>query len=165
MKSLLLSLLVLSFNTVAFGSVTTVFERPYVSSCGYFSNAGVELQVYYSDPHLPQDAKVNLIYGLGSKEQNLDWERRNVIPTSKVALTNNRQANFTAALVQRSDPHRYDLLQFVWEIELANGQVYYDKGGSSAWGFYQADLKVVFVNACEPVREFSNLDFYAVARN
>jgi hypothetical protein len=165
MKFLFSMMLLFSVSTAAMASEVSALARPFAHSCGYFSQSGVEVDLFFSDSHLPWDAQVNLIYGLGSEEQNLDWERRQVVPTFKAGLSNTRQVKISVPLISRSEYQRYDLLQFTWEIRRPGGQVYYDNGGDSAWGFYQASVDSSQASACHPVIEFQPLELFSVERD
>lgn len=101
-------------------------------------------------------------------QPNYDWERRQEIVATHVGLSNTRVAHVSQITAARGYSEQYSLFQFVWKIQLGNGSVYYDQGGTSTWGFYEGSIWESTVPSCvgpnQNLPDFKSLHIYPVNR-
>jgi hypothetical protein len=130
-----------------FAQEATLSLRTYVNSCGYVSNFSADIKASLTDPSLPQDAEVKLIYGLGNAEERTDWQRLGEVRSKKIGQET-REAETSVILAERGKPWHFNTLQFVWQIALSSGEIYYIKGNSSPMGFYEAAFTSIHESRC-----------------
>ena len=65
MKNILI-LVIMLFTVASQAADVNALWRSYTYSCGYYSRQDVDIQLYYNDSSLPNDADVKLVYALGN---------------------------------------------------------------------------------------------------
>lgn len=149
MKLNFFSILFLIFTVQVQAKHVGVNSVEYVYSCGYYSSSHSSLRVNYSNPNVPQAARVKLISGWGGykalgggAKEFFSW--RNRTERQMIGVESSSWAvEFSEQLHSRSSADFKDTLQFVFEINLPNGHTYYDKGSETTWGYYQSTLPFV----------------------
>jgi hypothetical protein len=123
-----------------------VDARFYVTSPGYYTATRADVAASFRDV-LRWGSRVKLHYGYGGQ-----WLQGSTCPgctfawyeIGEVEATSTAPYTWTAwidhALHERSHAYWIDKLQFVWEIILPGGYVYYERGGPSSRGYYEADM-------------------------
>lgn len=131
----------MALTVPALASDITVTHRYYSpNQCAYFSSLKSDFNVTYSDENREPISSVVLVYGLKWSQGSEYWLWTN---TNEVAMRKNTNSQF-AVLFSEESAFRSGgeavALQFVFRIESAEGQVVYDKGNDSIFGYYEADL-------------------------
>ncbi len=162
-----LALVLMCVSATAFAGGTTARARAVTYSCGYYSSQEAEVELRYVNTNLPWGTSVTLIYGWGGyysapngTPPNLfDWENT-ASKDAPATAPYTWGATVKSQIAARSSPKFYERLDFVWEVHLPDGSVFYEKGNDSAWGYYVADFSDV-PNSCTSTGDY-NTDFSAV---
>ena len=119
------------------------------NDCGYPTAVQGDAEVTYKNTELPWGSRVFLVSGLSGTEnvfvdgtyvtRALDWrDRQEEELSSTSAWTWSGQRH--AELAFRGRNYLFDAVQFVIRVVLPNGESFYDNGGQSRWGYYQAEF-------------------------
>lgn len=143
-----------------------------VHSATYYSNYTGDFAVSLG-ADLPWGSKVRVRTGLGGiendwsdggRESSLEWreiEEVEAVPVAPFTWT----ATFTRTLHERSWARFYSKLQFVFVIDLPNGETVFQRGDASAWGFYEAELPLPGRISTGEEPAFRRLSTYTVTRD
>lgn len=156
-----LALAVLCVSATAFAGETSARARAVTYSCGYYSSQEAEVELSYRNYDLPWGTWVTLIYGWGGKvlaggdapPNYFAWENTSAKEAPATAPWT-WGTTVRSQIAARSSPKYYEQVDFVWEVHLPDGSVFYEKGNTSALGSYKADFSGV-PNACTSTGDFN----------
>ncbi|MFP2904639.1 hypothetical protein ACLESD_06190 [Pyxidicoccus sp. 3LFB2] len=145
------ALVVMLVSVTAFAGETRARARGVTYSCMYYSAQEAEVELSYVNTGLPWGTSVTLIYGWGGSVSPgggappylVDWENTTATdaPATAPYTWGTTVKGQTAS---RGSPSKsYNRLDFVWEVHLPDGSVFYEKGNNSTWGYYLADVSSV----------------------
>ncbi len=143
LRNLLAVFLFFSSFQQVFAEELSVWGRAYHHSCGYYSSTYGDAHITYKNENLPWGSKVNIIYGLEGitsehrSGEAIDWYNRQWTEAHAIDKWT-WKAEISVGLHYRSSPRHFDTLDFVVEVILPDGHVFYDNGSLSVWGFYKA---------------------------
>lgn len=111
---------------------------------------------------LPFGSTVRVRYGFG--QTGSDWQNQHEVEASAVAPWEWR-AHFTETLHERGWERAYTKLNFVFIVTTPDGNVHYEKGNDSVWGFYEATLPEPGTIDNDNAHVYQRLVVYSVQRN
>jgi hypothetical protein len=136
-----LFLLCATASTQALAAEIGVQGRTYsATQCAYYSGSMGDLKFTYSDP-LPAGARVVMRYGFHNnfvKGDAADWVAQAEAEMSATG-PNAWSASLDRVALDARGGFYYDRVEFVFHVILANGNSFFDNGGSIT-GYYAADL-------------------------
>jgi hypothetical protein len=153
------ALVLLCVSATAFAGETSARARAVTYSCMYYSAQAVEVELSYLNYDLPWGTSVILTYGWGGHVSGgngstpVDWENTTSVNAPATAPYT-WGATVRSNIAERSSPKYYDRIDFVWEVHLPDGSVFYEKGNTSTWGYYAGDFSHVS-NACTSTGTFN----------
>ena len=138
-RALVLALLLTS--TTALAGEQWVHARAILNSCGYFSNAQVEVTLSYRNQDLPWGTSVFLIYGWGGGTSStaFDWAPQPQTVEAPATAPYHWGTKVTTIFRARSSTE-YSSINYVWKVVLPDGNVFYEKGNGSTYGYYAANF-------------------------
>lgn len=141
-RVLLLALMLTS--TSALAGEQWVQARAILNSCGYFSNAQVEVTLSYRNQDLPWGTSVYLIYGWGggTTTTSFDWAPQPTTVQAPATAPYHWGTKVTSIFRARSST-TYSSINYVWKVVLPDGTEFYEKGNGSTYGYYAADFTAV----------------------
>ncbi|NMO13953.1 hypothetical protein HPC49_08845 [Pyxidicoccus fallax] len=141
--ALVLALLLTS--TSALAGDQWVKARTVLNTCGYFSTSQAEITLTYRNQDLPWGTSVFLIYGFGgstSPTTTFDWAPQPTTVEAPAVAGWHWEATVVSVIRARSST-QYNNINYVWKVVLPDGNVFYEKGNSSTYGYYSADFSHV----------------------
>lgn len=130
-------------SAAAFAGDTYVQARAVTHSCSYYSTQNVEVTLSYVNTGLPWGTSVNLMYGWGGASgagsTPFDWQNTTTVAAPATAPYT-WGTTVTSIIAARSSSQYYANIDFVWQVTLPDGSVFYEKGNSSTYGYYLADF-------------------------
>lgn len=142
-RALVLALMLTS--TTALAGEQWVQARAILNSCGYFNNAQVEVTLSYRNLDLPWGTSVYLIYGWGGSSSpgtSFDWQPQPTTVEAPATAPYYWGTKVTTIFRARSST-QYSNINYVWKVVLPDGNVFYEKGNDSTYGYYAADFSAI----------------------
>lgn len=169
-----LALLLVSTLAVGLTRISLVASR-YTNYCGNYRNTESIFELQYHNDKLPPGTLVTLIHGWGGEDQvgqasarQFEWEDRAAI-TATSQGDNTWVVLFSKILAERSNIRLIRSLQFLIAIRFPDGNIFYEKGSNTRFGFYEADAwappPTPCINSGDPAPSMKPLAFKAVPRN
>lgn len=140
-RALVLALMLTS--TTALAGEQWVQARAILNSCGYFSNAQVEVTLSYRNNDLPWGTSVYLIYGWGGTgTTSFDWAPQPTTVEAPATAPYHWGTQVKTIFRARSSTS-YSSINYVWKVVLPDGTEFYEKGNGSTYGYYAANFSAL----------------------
>ncbi|MBL7671156.1 MAG: hypothetical protein JNM39_11795 [Bdellovibrionaceae bacterium] len=147
-----------SFNKIVFFALSLVSAtasaakikvdgRAYsATKCEYFSASLADFNITYSHPTLPWGTEIFVRYGFHDDFRKMSWQNQGEVqarPTAPYTW----MAELNKIVVDSRGYFSLSHIQFAIMIRLPDGEVYWDNGGKSNLGYYEAPTPV---RTCTP---------------
>ncbi len=116
------------------------------TNCSYFSTSYADFKVSYNNPTLPWGTEIFLRYGFQDDFKKMSWQFMDQVQ-AKATAPYIWTAELNKIVVDSRGYFSLSHLQFAIMIRLPDGEVYWDNGGLSGYGYYEAATPV---RTCTP---------------
>jgi hypothetical protein len=145
-----LALVLMFASTSALAGEQWVDARVTSFTCGYFNHQEAEVRLSYRNLDLPWGTSVYLLYGWGgytgdSATGSFDWASTQTVEVP--ASSPYTWTTTVSSTVRARASTVYESINFVWKVVLPDGNVFYEKGNGSTYGYYAANFSALPV-AC-----------------
>ncbi|MFP2904589.1 hypothetical protein ACLESD_05940 [Pyxidicoccus sp. 3LFB2] len=158
MTSLLRSVLAVALLLVsssALASETWGHGRRILRQCDYAFDYMAEAALSYRNYTLPWGTSVQLVYGWGGAYWSqmdptnipIEWANTQTV-NAPASAPYTWSATVSSVVSERNEFWYYNQVQFVWKVTLPNGNVFYEKGNGSTWGYYSANVSGIQQSPC-----------------
>jgi hypothetical protein len=165
---LLLPLVLILNSTFAFASAAQVKGRSQINSCGYYSNTTGYFEIEYNNSNIQWGSKVFLHYGILNDSEpvkhDTKWEFIQTVPMESVRPFT-WSVNIHQIFHARTSPGSFNKLAFVFLIENPSGEITYDRGNFSNYGYQYVRLPQPVAPCQEPQRSMDELAVMNLQKN
>ncbi len=142
----------------------------------YFSRLTGELILSYQNDSIPPESQVSFHYGFKGEDRSnwplvktIEWQYKNTTQAKVLHEGVWQLSTLPTTLLERGGKQFFNELQFVVIIKKPDGSVSYDKGSSSAWGYYSCLLPIEDKSCLKKValeaKEYCQLKIESIYKN
>ncbi|MCP3098818.1 hypothetical protein LZ198_08010 [Myxococcus sp. K15C18031901] len=134
--------------------------RAVLHSCVYASSYEAEVRMSYRNFTLPWGTSVYLIHGWGGMSNGvaIDWDNTQTVEAPASAPWT-WTTTVRSTISTRSGTKWYTHFDYVWKVVLPDGNVFYEKGNGSTFGYYSANLQDITERPCTSDSSFIGAPF------